>query len=112
MAHLYGQKVGAGFRLGTQPKLCSVEVGSFPLAGLPHSMVSVVLEKLAIDGTLKCHSVTKQQRRALVELCDVVVDGPYIEAERDLSLRCRGSRNQRIIDVARSLAGEVHLLEL
>ena len=52
------------------------------------------------------------QRRALVELCDVVVDGPYIEAERDLSLRFRGSRNQRIIDVARSLAGEVHLLEL
>ena len=52
------------------------------------------------------------QRRALVELCDVVVDGPYIEAERDLSLRFRGSRNQRIIDVAQSLNGEVHLLEL
>ena len=51
------------------------------------------------------------QRRALVELCDVVVDGPYIEAERDLSLRFRGSRNQRIIDVKRSLAGEVCLFE-
>ena len=51
------------------------------------------------------------QRRALVELCDVVVDGPYIEAERDLSLRFRGSRNQRIIDVRRSLAGEVCLFE-
>ena len=51
------------------------------------------------------------KRRALVELCDVVVDGPYIEAERDLSLRFRGSRNQRIIDVRRSLAGEVCLFE-
>ena len=51
------------------------------------------------------------KRRALVELCDVVVDGPYIEAERDLSLRFRGSRNQRIIDVKRSLAGEVCLFE-
>ena len=36
-------------------------------------------------------------RRKLVELCDVIVDGRYIEAERDLSLHFRGSRNQRII---------------
>jgi len=50
------------------------------VAGLvPHSMVDVVLDKLAIDGTLKCHSVTKQQRRALVELLKkfpVSVSGP------------------------------------
>ena len=43
-------------------------------------------------------------RRQLVELCDVIVDGRYIEAERDLSLHFRGSRNQRIIDVKTSLA--------
>ena len=49
-------------------------------------------------------------RRTLVELCDVVVDGRYIEAERDLSLHFRGSRNQRIIDVAKSLDGEINLL--
>ena len=41
-------------------------------------------------------------RRKLVELCDVIVDGRYIEEERDLSLHFRGSRNQRIIDVANS----------
>ena len=50
-------------------------------------------------------------RRELVELCDVIVDGPYIEAERDLSLHFRGSRNQRIIDVAKSKQGEVQLVE-
>lgn len=51
-------------------------------------------------------------RRALVELCDVIVDGRYVEAERDLSLHFRGSRNQRIIDVRRSLdEGEVVLME-
>lgn len=50
-------------------------------------------------------------RRELVELCDVIVDGRYVEAERDLSLHFRGSRNQRIIDVAKSLSGEVCLLE-
>ena len=49
-------------------------------------------------------------RRQLVELCDVIVDGRYIEAERDLSLHFRGSRNQRIIDVKSSLAsGDVVL---
>ena len=52
-------------------------------------------------------------RRELVELCDVVVDGPYIEKEKDLSLRFRGSRNQRIIDVKKSLQqGSTCLLEL
>ena len=50
-------------------------------------------------------------RRELVELCDVIVDGRYVEAERDLSLHFRGSRNQRVIDVAKSLSGEVCLLE-
>ncbi|MBO7267400.1 MAG: anaerobic ribonucleoside-triphosphate reductase activating protein [Bacteroidaceae bacterium] len=50
-------------------------------------------------------------RRQLVELCDVIVDGRYIEAERDLSLHFRGSRNQRIIDVKASLAGDVVLVD-
>lgn len=30
---------------------------------------------------------------------DVVVDGPFIESQKDLTLAYRGSRNQRIIDV-------------
>lgn len=42
-------------------------------------------------------------RRELARLCDVIVDGRYVEQERDLSLHFRGSRNQRVIDVARSL---------
>ena len=50
-------------------------------------------------------------RRELVELCDVVVDGRYEESQRDLSLRFRGSRNQRVIDVKATLqSGEVVLL--
>jgi anaerobic ribonucleoside-triphosphate reductase activating protein len=35
---------------------------------------------------------------------DVLVDGPFIAARRDISLRFLGSSNQRIIDVPRSLA--------
>ena len=55
--------------------------------------------------------LTHPTRRQLVELCDVIVDGRYIEAERDLSLHFRGSRNQRIIDVKASLAGDVVLVD-
>lgn len=40
----------------------------------------------------------------LLSLMDVLVDGPFIEAEKDISLRFRGSRNQRILDVKASLA--------
>ena len=43
---------------------------------------------------------------------DVLVDGPFVEAKKNLSLRFRGSENQRIIDVPKSLAaGEVILWE-
>lgn len=46
----------------------------------------------------------------LLSACDVVVDGPFIEAEKDLSLAFRGSRNQRIIDVRKTLEkGEIIL---
>ena len=34
---------------------------------------------------------------------DVLVDGPFVEAKKNLSLRFRGSENQRLIDVKRSL---------
>ncbi|MDO5738466.1 MAG: anaerobic ribonucleoside-triphosphate reductase activating protein [Eubacteriales bacterium] len=42
-------------------------------------------------------------RRALLEECDVLVDGLFVLALRNLKLRFRGSSNQRIIDVKRSL---------
>ncbi|MBR5891727.1 MAG: anaerobic ribonucleoside-triphosphate reductase activating protein [Bacteroidaceae bacterium] len=74
--------------------------------------------KQKTDKTIWCYTgyrfedlLLHPMRRALVELCDVVVDGRYIEAERDLSLRFRGSRNQRIIDVPRSLQGTIYTLE-
>jgi len=41
---------------------------------------------------------------ALLAATDWLVDGRFALAERDLTLRFRGSRNQRILDVARSLA--------
>ena len=50
--------------------------------------------------------------RALLEGLDVLVDGPFVLAKKDLGLRFRGSSNQRIIDVPASLkAGTVILSE-
>ena len=43
-------------------------------------------------------------QRRLLELVDVLVDGPYVEAQRDTDLLFRGSANQRLINVPRSLA--------
>ena len=42
--------------------------------------------------------------RELVEAADVIVDGPYRQELRDLSLAFRGSHNQRLIRVKESLA--------
>jgi anaerobic ribonucleoside-triphosphate reductase activating protein len=48
----------------------------------------------------------------IMDYIDVLVDGPFIEAQKDLSLAFRGSRNQRIIDVkATRSSGTLTLLE-
>lgn len=50
------------------------------------------------------------QRRKLLELCDVLVDGPFIKELRNISLHFRGSSNQRIIDVQASLKNNLTIL--
>ena len=39
----------------------------------------------------------KIYRQNLISLCDVVVDGQYVDSLRDLTLKWRGSSNQRVI---------------
>ena len=61
-----------------------------------------------LSGKLGDWEITQEYLRYL----DVLVDGPFVQAKKNLSLRFRGSENQRLIDVPASLsAGEFILWE-
>ena len=43
------------------------------------------------------------KRKEIVKQCDVMVDGRYIDSQRDITLKWRGSSNQRVIDIKSTL---------
>ena len=47
-----------------------------------------------------------EDQRRLLETIDVLIDGPFLLAQRSLEIAFRGSRNQRILDVPKSLAAQ------
>ena len=65
------------------------------------------LEELRQEGAHPHCEVTEE----LLSLLDVLVDGRFVEELKDISLRFRGSRNQRLIDMKQTLAaGHIVLL--
>jgi anaerobic ribonucleoside-triphosphate reductase activating protein len=63
-----------------------------------------------IRNPISRHDFDSNLMHDILLLCDVVVDGPYVQELRDISLLYRGSRNQRLIDVKQTLAkGEIQL---
>ena len=68
------------------------------------------LEEMGYTGVLeaKTENVTEE----LLGYLHVLVDGPFVAAKKNLKLRFRGSENQRLIDVPKTLQqGEVVLWE-
>lgn len=69
-------------------------------------------EKVCPIVSLDFINVVEWNRECLVKRCDVFIDGQFEAAKKDLSLKWRGSSNQRVIDVQRSIeANEVVLYE-
>ena len=58
-----------------------------------------LFDKDILAGRLGDREITMEYLRYL----DVLVDGPFVMAKKDLNLRFRGSSNQRLIDVPASL---------
>jgi len=53
-----------------------------------------------------------ETKRKLLEICDVLVDGKFDKNQTELNLKFKGSLNQRIIDIKKSLAcGEVVIFD-
>lgn len=88
-----------GVTLSGGEPFCQAE----PLCELAQRVRTMGKTVFAYSGYTLEQLLEKGQRepavRRLLGLVDTLVDGPYIEAERDLELQFRGSRNQRIIDL-------------
>ena len=68
------------------------------------------LSVVAYSGYLFEELETRSDARALLEYVDILIDGPFVLAKRDLKLAFRGSANQRVLDVPLSLrSGEAVL---
>ena len=63
------------------------------------------LEELWKDSRARCECTDE-----MLSLIDILVDGPFVEAEKDLGLRFRGSANQRILDVPASMEAHAPVL--
>ena len=48
---------------------------------------------------LQAMAASSEATAQLLRLCDTLIDGPYIEEQRDLTLQFRGSANQRILQL-------------
>lgn len=76
------------------------------LAQLAARLRAAGYELAAYTGYTFEHLLDKgtDDQRALLAQLDTLVDGPFVQAQKNLNLRFRGSGNQRVLDVAKSLA--------
>ena len=54
-----------------------------------------ILERDILSATGRCNTPFTEQ---MLSCIDVLVDGPFVESEKDITLQFRGSRNQRILN--------------
>lgn len=76
-----------------------------PLIGLGKKVHEFGKEVLCYSGYTFEYLIQSgdEKKLALLKECDILIDGKFIEEEKNLELHFRGSENQRIIDVKKSL---------
>ena len=62
-----------------------------------------VKEHFPNDEKLLNESINQDKRAEIIENVNVMVDGKYIDSQRDITLPYRGSKNQRLINIQKSL---------
>lgn len=73
------------------------------MTALAQAAKSMGLSIWVYSGWLFEELLERTEARALLESCDVLVDGPYIKAQKSYDALWRGSLNQRLIDLPASL---------
>lgn len=105
-AHIKGLTLlgGEPFEPQNQPELVMLlrQVKSaFPEKSI-WAFSGYLFDRDILPGRLGDPAITRE----FLSYLDVLVDGPFIQEKKNLSLRFRGSENQRLIDVKRSLQEE------
>lgn len=67
------------------------------------SLVSKICQPTFPDKDFEHIIEIHKKRKEIISLCNIVIDGEYIDEQRDITLKWRGSSNQRVIDVKQSL---------
>lgn len=102
------------FKLVDRPYIKRISIlGGEPLANENVSNVSNLIQKLKDEfpnkkiwlytGYTIEIILNNQFKKQIIEMCDVVVDGRYVDELKDLTLKFRGSSNQRLIDAKKTL---------
>lgn len=69
-----------------------------------NSLMSKICQPTFPDKDFERIIEIHKKRKEIISNVDVLVDGEYIDEQKDLSLKFRGSKNQRVINVKQSLA--------
>lgn len=99
LAEIAGDPLLQGVTFSGGEPFCQAE----PLAQIARAVREMGKDVVAYSGytleQLEEMARTDPAVGRLLDLCDILIDGPYIQEQRDLTLRFRGSANQRVIDM-------------
>lgn len=93
----------AGFSLLGGDPMCQTDDDTFLLAELCKKVHGLGKTVWLWSGCTFEEITTDEVKQSLLLEADVLVDGRYVHEQRDIRLKYKGSANQRVIDVPKSL---------